>query len=311
MLLETLDIKKNDVLIYSQNIFDFNSNFKIIFKQDSVKKPKAIDYFEVCEFIRDPSPKILIAYRLLTNMQRLDAYATKYGYFINTKSKIELIYFDPIYALKDITHFQFNISPENFRFKIQQIGFASTHGDITNAIYEEIYSFDLRGSEAQNQNDKVFAQAIFALDRSFVDDEISPPFDSSKEEYYSNTKIAEDNLHSSRNIVSPDIETGINYSRANHENIARLKNDSNSKFNAEYELFEQYKKGNRKQEETADRKSHTFSEFISSNKAKTLESEEEQYQSRLEQILKSSQKQMKARDQVVLKLADSNRNSSR
>ena len=29
MLLETLDVRKNDVLIYSQNKFDFRDNFKL------------------------------------------------------------------------------------------------------------------------------------------------------------------------------------------------------------------------------------------------------------------------------------------
>ncbi|MBU1099032.1 MAG: hypothetical protein KKA84_01415 [Bacteroidetes bacterium] len=167
MLLETLDVRRNDVLIYSQNRFDFEDNFKIVFKKGPDRSPKKTTYFEVCEFIKDTSPKNLIVYRLLTNVESLDAYSTKYGYFVNISGKMELIYFDPIFAIKDLRHLRFNIDPDKFRFKIQQLGITFDKAKDSEPIYKEVYTFDLNASEAQNQNDKIFADAIFVFDDSY------------------------------------------------------------------------------------------------------------------------------------------------
>ena len=38
--------------------------------------------------------------------------------------------------------------------------------------FAEVYSFDLKAIEAQSQNDKIFADAIFAFDENYVDKEI-------------------------------------------------------------------------------------------------------------------------------------------
>jgi hypothetical protein len=167
MLLETLDVRKNDVLIFSQNKFDFEDNFKIVFKRESNKRPRNITYFEVCEFVKEATPKNIILYRLLTNVESLDAYSTKYGYFINIQGKMELIYFDPIYAIKDLRHLRFNIEPEKFRFKIQQLGISYDTVRDSEPIYKEVFHFDLTASESQHQNDKIFADAIFIFDDSY------------------------------------------------------------------------------------------------------------------------------------------------
>ncbi len=174
MLLETLDLRTNDVLIYSQNMFNFNDSFKIIYKNEKIKKPRRINYFDVCTYVKDPAPKNLIIYRMLTNVNQLDAYSTKYGYFININGKIELIYFDPIFAIKDLRHLRFDLDPQRFRFKIQQVGLTSLTKKESEANFAEVYSFDLKAVEAQNQNDKIFADAIFAFDDSF-NDEITAP----------------------------------------------------------------------------------------------------------------------------------------
>lgn len=171
MLLETLDVKKNDVLIYSKNEFDFNNNFKIIFKKDRIKQPKSISFFEVCEFIKEPIPKNLIIYRLLTNVNSLESSSTKYGYFIKIYGRLELVYFDPIFAIKDLRHLRFDLDPSEFRFKIQQIGLFSNKFE-RESDYEEIFAFDLRAIEAQHQNDKIYADAIFALDPDFIEEEV-------------------------------------------------------------------------------------------------------------------------------------------
>ena len=171
MLLETLEVKKNDVLIYSQNKFDFKDNFKIIFKNEKIKHPRTVDYFEVCEFINDPSPKNIIVYRLLTNVSKLDAYSTKYGYFIKVNDDMELVYFDPVFAIKDLRHLKFDLDPEKFRFKIQQVGYTSLTRKDFETSYSEVFNIDLRAVEAQNQNDKIFAEAIYAFDENFINEE--------------------------------------------------------------------------------------------------------------------------------------------
>ena len=170
MLLETLDVRKKDVLIYSQNKFDFSDNFRIIFKSNKIKRPQKISYFDVCEFVKDPNPKNLIVYRLLTNVDSLDAYSTKYGYFIKINGRPELIYFDPVFAIKDIRHLRFDFEPEQFRFKIQQVGLTSRKMHLMEADYEEVFGFDLKAIEAQHQNDKIFADAIYVFDETYVDE---------------------------------------------------------------------------------------------------------------------------------------------
>ena len=174
MLLETLDLRNNDILIYSQNLFNFNDSFKIIHKNAKIKRPKQISYFEVCNHVKNPSPKNLIIYRLLTNVNTLDAFSTKYGYFIKINGKMELIYFDPVFAIKDLRHLRFELDPNYFRFKIQQVGLTSLTKWENEPDFSEVYSFDLKASEAQNQNDKIFADAIFAFDPNFIDGEDEP-----------------------------------------------------------------------------------------------------------------------------------------
>ena len=163
MLLETLDIKKNDVIIFSQNIFDLEKNFKIIYKDDPKKEPRKINYSEVCRFVNEYTPKNLIIYRLLTNIKDFEIYLSKYGFFININGATELIYFDPIYAIKELEDYPEAINYYDLRFRIQQVGLTTLNrkGDLPN--FAEIYSIDLEATEAKFQNDKAFAEAIFAF----------------------------------------------------------------------------------------------------------------------------------------------------
>ncbi|MBU1096053.1 MAG: hypothetical protein CVV23_09440 [Ignavibacteriae bacterium HGW-Ignavibacteriae-2] len=263
MLLETLDIPHNDVVIYSENKFDFKDNFKIVFKRADVKRPQKIDYFEVCKFLRDPAPKNLIVYRMLTNMNQLDAFSTRFGYFINTENKLELIYFDPIFALKDLANLKINIVPSEFRFKIQQVGYRSIGTKNNESIYSEVYTFDLRAIEAQNQNDKIFSQAIFALDDSFVEE---------NEDYSSPTnseEIIEVNSDDKCQFNNAKILTNSNTNDANTYKIEKLKqsfaSDWESNFDA-YSAFRSDKEKNREKKATS-----TFSEFI--ERQKTIETD--------------------------------------
>lgn len=229
MLLETLDLKTNDVLIYSQNQFNFNDNFKVIYKNEKIKRPHRISYFEVCNYIKDPTPKNLIIYRLLTNVQNLDAYSTKYGYFIKIDDKVELIYFDPIFAIKDLRHLQFDFDPARFRFKIQQVGLTSITRWEKEPNFAEVYSFDLKAVEAQNQNDKIFADAIFALDPYFVDDENIP----SEDIINKNNSIVETDMK--KNTV-PDLKKITEEKSALIDRAKELRNFSKPKTPASDEI---------------------------------------------------------------------------
>lgn len=167
MLLETLDVKKNDVLIYSENRFDIYNNFKIVFKRAACKKPSTISIKEVGEYLYSPAPKTLILYRLLTNLPEFNARMTQYGIFLQINNSTELVYYDPIFAVKDIEKLD-NIDFGRFRFKIHQIGLISSEIYDGSLNYNELYHFDMKADEAKNQNDKVYADAIFAFDNDFA-----------------------------------------------------------------------------------------------------------------------------------------------
>lgn len=218
MLLETLDLKTNDVLIYSQNMFNFNDSFKVIFKNEKIKRPRRVSYFDVCNYVKDPSPKNLVIYRLLTNVSNLDAHSTKYGYFIKINERMELIYFDPIFAIKDLRHLRFELDPGRFRFKIQQVGLTSLTRWESEPNFAEVYCFDLKATEAQHQNDKIFADAIFAIDPNFVDKEVNETLikeqkvDSLKSQLASSQFIEGDHIINESKIseVKESTQSGLN-----------------------------------------------------------------------------------------------------
>ncbi len=164
MLLETLDIKKDDVIIFSRNIFDLERNFKIIFKDDPSKEARKISYGEVCRYINEYTPKNLIVYRLLTNIKDFEIYPSKYGFFLNIGGISELIFFDPVFAVKELEDYSEALNYYDLRFRIQQVGLTTLNrkGDLPN--FAEIYSIDLEATEAKFQNDKAFVDAILAFD---------------------------------------------------------------------------------------------------------------------------------------------------
>lgn len=171
MLLETLDIKTNDILIYSKNYFDPKDNFRVIFKDDPHKRHYKISQEDVINHINDNSPKSLIVYRVLTNLDFFDINLAKFGVIVLIDGNYELVYLDPVFAIKDIEGFKNKIPHPNFRFRIQQVGLLSKlrKGDYMN--YIEIYSFDLEAPEAQAQNDKIFADILFSLNKKEEDTE--------------------------------------------------------------------------------------------------------------------------------------------
>ncbi len=162
MLLETLDIKVNDIIIYSQNKFEPENNFKIIFKDDPYKRSKSIKFEDVCKFINEFAPKNMIVYRLLTNLRDFQIVLSKYGFQIFINGIKELIYFDPIYALKELENYTEAINYYNLRFRIQQVGLTTLNRMEELPNYAEIYHIDLEATEAQFQNDKAFVDALLA-----------------------------------------------------------------------------------------------------------------------------------------------------
>ncbi len=166
MLLETLDIKKDDIVIYSQNIYDLDNNFKIIFKDDPAKKIRKIGFQDVCNFINEYTPKNLIVYRLMTNINNFSLNTSKFGFKIYIKEEPEIIYFDPVFAVKELEEYPGTVD-ENIRFRIQQIGLTTLSRVDNVSNFAEIYSIDLRPHEAKYQKDKVFADAIFAMNKEY------------------------------------------------------------------------------------------------------------------------------------------------
>jgi len=164
MILETLDVKRNDIFIYSLNKFDLGRNFKLINKDAQIKYPKTIHFNDVCRFLADGRPKNIIVYRLLTNIPHLDPRMVKYGYSVNVDGNKEIIYFDPIYAIKELEEFGDIDSYPFLRFRVQQIGLISQLSRFGEAGFHEVYSFDLEVAEVKSQNDRVFAEIIFAFD---------------------------------------------------------------------------------------------------------------------------------------------------
>ncbi|MBI2418342.1 MAG: hypothetical protein HYV28_10665 [Ignavibacteriales bacterium] len=171
MVLETLDVKKNDIFIYSLNMFSLTANFKLLNKDAKVKYPKSIHYNDVCRYITDGRPKNLILYRLLTNLPSMDINYLKYGFPMQIDGQREVLYFDPVFAIKELEEYSELEYYPNLRFRIQQIGLISMMRSFGEQQYHETYSFDLEAAEVKHQNDRVFAELIFVFDEVHFDEE--------------------------------------------------------------------------------------------------------------------------------------------
>jgi hypothetical protein len=167
MLLETLDGGKKDVIIYSQNIFSAENNFRIIFKGDLKLSAKKITFSDVCMFVNDSVPKNIIIYRLLTNVPEIGIERAKFGYSMTINHTLEVIFFDPIYAIKEVESIVEKTNNFDLRFRIQQVGLSSSIFINGRPSFIEVYSMDLASREAKFQNDKVFVDALFATDKVF------------------------------------------------------------------------------------------------------------------------------------------------
>ncbi|NWF49485.1 MAG: hypothetical protein HXY49_02970 [Ignavibacteriaceae bacterium] len=160
MILETIDIEKNDIIIFSINDLDKEKNFRVIYKTEPEHKIRKITYEMVKRVINTNVPKSMILYRLLTNQPGFEIEENHFGILIKIGADYELMYPDPVYAIKEIESKLKAIDYNSFRFSIQQVGLKSENIDTKHAVYREEYCADLEADEAKNQNDFVFAEAI-------------------------------------------------------------------------------------------------------------------------------------------------------
>ena len=156
MLLETKNIQENDIIIYTRNSMDENYNFRIVFKNDPQTHHRIISFEHVKKLITEYFPKNLIAYRILSNFPDITMGSVKYGCVIMADSEPELIFTDPVFAVQTIEEYiQYNHA-NDFRFRIQQVGYTTLNKVEGKANYQEEFAFDLKMDEAINQNDEIF-----------------------------------------------------------------------------------------------------------------------------------------------------------
>ena len=164
MLLETKNIKENDIIIYSRNSMDEDYNFRIIFKNDPKLYHRKISFDYTKKLITEYFPKNLIAYRIMTNFPEMLIPSTNYGCVIHVNSEQELIFTDPVYAVKTIEEYlEFN-SNDQFKFKIQRVGYSTINKIGNSANYTEEFLHDLKIQEATNQNDATYLESLLRKD---------------------------------------------------------------------------------------------------------------------------------------------------
>jgi hypothetical protein len=166
MLLETLNNDPDSVIVYSCNLFGNENNFRMIFKNDASKTPRKVYLYDICGLINNQYPKNLIVYRLLTNKAELAVGSTTLGCMIRIGDAYEIIYSDPVYAIKELESIADENNNPDLRFRIQQVGLTSSHLEGGVHIFNELFQFDLDSVEAQKQDDTIFVDALVAQDKA-------------------------------------------------------------------------------------------------------------------------------------------------
>jgi hypothetical protein len=174
MLIETLVNDNDGVIVYSRNIFNHEENFRMILRKDKTKAPRKLFLYDICGLINNKTAKNLVVYRLLTNQKDFFIQKSEFGCFIRTDEGTELIYPDPVYAVKELEAFTQERYIPGLKFRIQQAGFITSNID-EEIKFREVFNFDLNSLEAQAQNDTVFVEALLKDSisrRSVTKDEI-------------------------------------------------------------------------------------------------------------------------------------------
>ena len=227
MLIESNEGKNFGVIIFSENKFDFVTNFTKINKSEPDVLHQ-IDFTEVSNFISQPIEKNLILYRLITNDEKLDPFSSKLGYFIKVDERIEVVYFDPVFVIKDIENLKITIPRSEFRFKIQQVGYRtkSTKGDST--VYEEQFSIEMSDVEAKNQNDSHFAKTMLSIKGISVKNKMESKA-KNKEDLFEDL-VSEKNLNNSKFYHLDRNNTNTNTSYIDNESKVKNVKEENDFF---------------------------------------------------------------------------------
>ncbi len=160
MLLETKNIKENDIIIYSRNSTDENYNFRIIFKDDPQTYHRLISFEHVKKLITEYFPKNLIAYRILCNFPDITIGNVNYGCVIMADGEPELIFTDPVFAVQTIEEYIQRNHNIEFRFRIQKVGFTTSNKIEGKSNFKQEFVLDLNIDEAINQNDELFVKPL-------------------------------------------------------------------------------------------------------------------------------------------------------
>ena len=161
MLLETKNISKNGFIIFSRNSMDVNYNFRIVFKNDPKLFHRKINFDYTKKLITEIFPKNLVAYRVLTNNPDISISALKYSCTILVNGKPELIFTDPVFAVRSIEEYLEVNQNDDFRFRIQKVGYSMTNKAGKIASYQEEFLYDLNAEQAINQNDELNFKSLF------------------------------------------------------------------------------------------------------------------------------------------------------
>ncbi len=332
MILETLDVKQNDIFIFSENRFDLEDNFRLINKDEKIKKTIGIHFNDVCAFVYDEKPKSLVVYRLLTNFPSFNSSLVKYGVIVNINGAPEVIYFDPVYALRELDEYYEMQGFPDLRFRIQQVGLISSFRIQGEANFQEVYAFDLEAIEVEHQNDRVFAELIFAFEdidfdlvTSFKSTNHSQPAQKQRftkinaEDFQGHVSEESDyagKLDFNRRNAVPDSEVKSETPRMQRVVTVQVdytppQSDYKPKFSAPPppRLVKLGKGYEDNQEESAEAKKPKFADFLSKvkNDAKTGKEQETAKQKKVIDLFKSTSGMQdfvveRGKKQVVLKL---------
>jgi hypothetical protein len=160
MLLETKNIKENDIIIYSRNSMDANYNYRIIFVNDPQKHHRVINYNQVKKLISEHFSKNLIAYRIVSNFPDITISNIAHGITILLNNERELIFTDPVFAVKTIEEYLEQYPSIEFRFRVQKVGYTTLNAVNKENNFREEFSFDMSIEDVVNQNDEKIADVL-------------------------------------------------------------------------------------------------------------------------------------------------------
>lgn len=133
---------------------DENYNYRIIFVNDPDKHHRYISYEQVKKLVSEHFPKNLIAYRIVTNFPDLIVSNVLHGFTILLNNEDELIFTDPVYAVRSIEDYLEHNPSMEFRFRVQKVGFTSIKDMHKKTNFKEEFCFDMNIKEVVNQNDE-------------------------------------------------------------------------------------------------------------------------------------------------------------